>query len=623
MITIIIPTFNRCNDLIRCLNLILKQKDDAQIEIIVIDDGSTDKTAETTKDYVMRYKQLKYFRQENKGPATARNLGIDNAKGDIIAFIDDDCIPEKDWIKKIVNTHKKHKQLVVGGLTKVDNNHVSTFVTQYLTNQALVQEINGVKKFIYFPTCNVSFKKAVFDRFKFDETFPLPGGEDLEFGWRLLTNNVEMIQDKEIVVYHNINPSLKSFIKKAYFYGQGNLMVKKIFPDHVLLKNLNINNNFSFLTFNIRNFLKTPLFGLTWASKIRRNNKSNINFLKLTSYFALHNLAYAIGNFKEYWKKSKTTIPAKPTFLIIDCTHKCNLRCKMCDIVKDTKKELTTKESLKIIKEGIDWDVENIVLSGGEPLIRKDIFEILKFVRKNNNHVGILTNGTFNEQIFEKLKPYLINNSLSLIISIDGAKPETHDLIRGKKGLHKKTLNTLNRLKKLKEKHPTINYGIITIIMNENLEELELLVEMLKKLDVNSIQFQPLLSNNLSMYKREESKFWIPKKRLKDLDETIEQIKRLKQKHPKLITNSLLELELVKKYFRNKLTPKDVKCYAATKTMLISNDGNITACKTSYGNIRQKLKNVWNSKQAEKARILVKECKEPCLLPCFIETVKK
>ena len=56
--------------------------------------------------------------------------------------------------------------------------------------------------------------------------------------------------------------------------------------------------------------------------------------------------------------------------------------------------------------------------------------------------------------------------------------------------------------------------------------------------------------------------------------------------------------------------------------MLISNDGNITACKTAYGNINQPLKKVWKSKKADKARVIVKNCNEPCLLPCFVEPVK-
>ena len=87
----------------------------------------------------------------------------------------------------------------------------------------------------------------------------------------------------------------------------------------------------------------------------------------------------------------------------------------------------------------------------------------------------------------------------------------------------------MKRLKKLKQRYTKVDYGTISVIMNKNLEELEDLTKLIKKLRANSIQFQPLLGNNLKMYKREESNLWIPKERLNVLDETMDKLILLKK----------------------------------------------------------------------------------------------
>jgi glycosyltransferase involved in cell wall biosynthesis len=86
LVSVIIPTFNRADLVIQALESVINQ-DYQPIEIIVIDDGSTDNTAEKINDFGQ---QVKYIRQENSGEATARNLGIQNANGKYVAFLDDD-----------------------------------------------------------------------------------------------------------------------------------------------------------------------------------------------------------------------------------------------------------------------------------------------------------------------------------------------------------------------------------------------------------------------------------------------------------------------------------------------------------------------------------------------------
>lgn len=241
----------------------------------------------------------------------------------------------------------------------------------------------------------------------------------------------------------------------------------------------------------------------------------------------------------------------------------------------------------------------------------------MEFVRINNYQVGLLTNGILLKDVLTRLSPYLISNTVSLSISLDALSAQIHDDIRGKAGSFEATFGALNQLSKMKENYPNINFNLISIVLNENLEELFPLAKFFKELNVNSIQFQPLLANNLIMKERSQRvKYWIPKERLPVLDSAIESLIAFKKANDSLVRNSLNNLHLIKKYFRGLLTKQDVKCLYATKTMLIASNGDVTTCFDCYGNIRRNsLQEIFNSKVAEYSRKKVAECSNPACFP--------
>jgi MoaA/NifB/PqqE/SkfB family radical SAM enzyme len=345
---------------------------------------------------------------------------------------------------------------------------------------------------------------------------------------------------------------------------------------------------------------------------------------------------YLLGNTVEYLrilripavsasKKSQVTKTdiKKPEFIILDITHRCNLQCNICEIRKDKSiKEFTAEEVKDLVSQSIQWGVKEFVLSGGEPFTRDDIFEILDFVKEKKYHVGILTNGILLDECFiKRLLPYLTSKTLSFSISLDSLTPEIHDDIRGSKGCFERTFNGLKTLSELKKGHSSINFNVISVILNENLGELLLLAKALKSLGANSVQFQPLLANNLIMKERSgKIKYWVPPERLVLLDEAIDILVEFKRQNLSFLRNSERNLLLVKKYFRDILTKDDISCSNAAKTMLIANNGDATTCFDWYGNVRSApLKDIWASSSAQYARERVKRCARPCLLPCFVD----
>jgi MoaA/NifB/PqqE/SkfB family radical SAM enzyme/GT2 family glycosyltransferase len=640
-ISIIVPTCNRNEKLAQCLESLFKQNyPPDRFEIIVVIDGKCIGTEELLEKISSEYKNLRYVVQQKRGPAAARNLGVDLARGEIVGFTDDDCILDKAWIKNMVDFHRLDKDITaVGGMTEAGKDNINALVSQFLANGAIKSIVNNQEEIIFLPTCNVSFKRSLLEKEKFDERFCLPAGEDLEYFWRLFNKGHRFLYKEEVKVLHNRQSRLHSFLKQAYMYGRGNLLVKHLHRDQPLLKELKTESHLSFISAFIVNFLKIPRFSYILGTRLI-NSRSGLSFydkVRVYFYFALHKVIYLAGNISEYKRISRLTgsLPSKnppsvnveaytrPEFIILDITHRCNLACNICEIRKDPHiKEFTTSEIFDLIKQAIDWGVKEFVLSGGEPFTRGDIFEILDFVKEKKYHIGVLTNGiVLNGDFLDKLSPYLISNSLSLSISLDALTPEIHDAVRGAKGCFVKTIGGLRLLSVLKQRHSNINFNTISIILNENLEELVSLADFLKSLNVNTIQFQPLLANNLIMKERsDKAKYWIPEVRLSVLDRVIDELIEFKRNNFNLLRNSVTNLWLTKKYFRDLLTNQDIKCLYGIKTMLIANNGSATTCFDAYGDVRKMpLKRVFNSSSAQRAREKVKNCKNPCLLPCFTD----
>jgi len=104
-VSVVIPAYNAEKTIIRNLSALVKQKCPYPYEIIVVDDGSTDKTAEITKKFIEDFanpKRMRLINLAHRGPAAARNTGIKEAKSDIVLFTDADCVVEEEWISSMV-----------------------------------------------------------------------------------------------------------------------------------------------------------------------------------------------------------------------------------------------------------------------------------------------------------------------------------------------------------------------------------------------------------------------------------------------------------------------------------------------------------------------------------------
>ncbi|MBL7196978.1 MAG: glycosyltransferase [Candidatus Omnitrophica bacterium] len=631
-ISVVVPTCNRIKRLNDCLNSLFEQDYPREkLEIIIVDDRANDKVKEMLGGLKAQYFPVKYVAQRNKGPARARNQGAKASLGKIIAFVDDDCTADKDWARLMVKTHQANSNIIaVGGANFTSTQKTSVLVSQFLSTCSIETNINGRSEVIFFPTCNVSFKRDVFKDHEFNERFPLPGGEDLEFFWRLFKDGHRFIWDKDIKVIHYRDESVQSFIKQAYIYGRGNLLVQHLHKDQPLLKELKT-GRFSFWMATLINIIKIPRFTFLLGKRLIEEDNIKDIYKKISVYlfFVLHKVVYMIGNVFEYFiirkgdpdnGQNRLSIPR---LLILDITHSCNLSCRICDIWKtrDSEKDIEISYIKRLLLQAKKLGIKEIALSGGEPLLRNDIFEIFDYARRIGiRNLGVLTNGILVEKYIKKLKPFLKNNTISLVVSLDSLKPNIHNNIRNSDIAWQKVIESIRSLSLLKKEYRQINFNVITIILNQNIEELLDLARFIKSSGSSSLQFQPLLPNNLKIAERKKSIFWIHGDSLDTLDKAVDKLIDFKRGNQGFIRNSIENLSLIKKYYRGSLNSNEANCFSAYRTILISNQGKCTTCFSSYGDIkRQGLKDILESKEILKARERVKKCYWPCLLPCFCD----
>lgn len=208
MISVIIPSYNSESTIEKCIKALKEQSYKDPYEIILAD-SSIDRTPEIVSSL---FPEITYHHFDKKtDPGTARNKGLEMAKGEIIAFIDSDCVAEKDWLENIARHHAGEYR-VVGGVVCNGNDPAS--------NVAWAGYMAEFREFLpemqpheveHIPTCNISYKKSIFSDYGFFQGRYYPQ-EDLVFNHLLRENGEKILCDPSIRIYHNHRTSLKDFL---------------------------------------------------------------------------------------------------------------------------------------------------------------------------------------------------------------------------------------------------------------------------------------------------------------------------------------------------------------------------------------------------------------------------
>jgi len=173
----------------------------------------------------------------------------------------------------------------------------------------------------------------------------------------------------------------------------------------------------------------------------------------------------------------------KPLMGVWELTLRCNAHCLHCgsSANKQTREELTLEKCLDLAQELAELGNERMILSGGEPLLRKEWYEIGKALREKGIETGIITNGSLVEQNLDKLCELGL---FAVGLSVDGEE-EIHDMIRGVEGLHRKVFSAIRELKNRGQA-----VSIVTSVSKYNINELEKIRNRLYAYKVDAWQLQ-------------------------------------------------------------------------------------------------------------------------------------
>lgn len=232
-VSIIIPMFNAEKTIARCINSILAQSY-RNIEIVIVDDGSTDGSKKIVTDYQRKYKNILYYYQENMGVSGARNSGIVYAKGNLLSFVDSDDMLFPGAIEKMVCSQKKyHSDLVIGNHVYVDNGNYQPL------NGVLEDELdvldaarNTMQGKIKVGCCGKLFQKEFIT--KNGLFFPVDRyGEDVCFLFKVFSCDpiITIVSDEVYIVVNTENSICNSFSWKFIYLFDTLDMIKEILLD--------------------------------------------------------------------------------------------------------------------------------------------------------------------------------------------------------------------------------------------------------------------------------------------------------------------------------------------------------------------------------------------------------
>lgn len=232
MISVVVCTYSRAESLGRMLDSLRQMRVPPELEweLIVVDNNSTDNTRAVVEEFAQTSSlDVHYVFEPKQGLSNARNTGIANARGEIIAFTDDDVRVSPEWLAEIVRTFKEFDCMGVGGksIPMWDGAEKPAWLVTtgpYRLPGAVLLDLDlgDDPRPVPFPPfgVNMAFKRSAFERYGLFRTdlgvcgAARLGGEDIEFGRRLLGGGEKVIYSPGAVVFHPVD---KGRVSKAYF----------------------------------------------------------------------------------------------------------------------------------------------------------------------------------------------------------------------------------------------------------------------------------------------------------------------------------------------------------------------------------------------------------------------
>ncbi len=227
--SIVIPTYDR-PDLVRRLLSALSRLDypAERFEVIVVDDGSPRPLHAVIAEFVDRL-DVRLIRQRNAGPATARNRGAGEARGQWLAFTDDDCVPERGWLNGLERALLRDSEVAVGGrLLSYPEDTVYSVASQNLVEYLYHYYNRPDSSARFFSSANLACARDLFlATGGFNESFRIAAAEDRDICDRWCEQGRRLVFAGNAVVRHAPRLTFRRFVRQHFNYGRGALCLHR------------------------------------------------------------------------------------------------------------------------------------------------------------------------------------------------------------------------------------------------------------------------------------------------------------------------------------------------------------------------------------------------------------
>jgi glycosyltransferase involved in cell wall biosynthesis len=224
-ISFIIPVYNSEKTIKNTVESILNQETDHALDIIIINDGSTDNSGEIAAKLSKENKNIKLFWQENKGEAAALNEGMTHCEGDFVVLVEADVELEKKWLTKVIGEFDCPSVMGVGGnLATAEGDSWIARIAGYEVELKFKNKPRDTK---HITSANAIYRRGVFSKIGILNEGLLNASLDADFNYRIIHNGYKLIFVKNAIAIHHFKSTLLSFLKRQYAYARYRVFLKE------------------------------------------------------------------------------------------------------------------------------------------------------------------------------------------------------------------------------------------------------------------------------------------------------------------------------------------------------------------------------------------------------------